>query len=75
MIFTRARDAQAVVITKDRDFLELLERHGPPPQVVWLTCGNTSNAYLRALPSNVWPRVADPLAAGEPLIEVGGFAT
>lgn len=75
MIFTRARDAQAVVITKDRDFLELLERHGPPPQVVWRTCGNTSNASLRALLGNVWPRIADLLAAGEPLIEVGGFAT
>lgn len=75
VIFDHARNAGAVVLTKDRDFLDLLERLGPPPQVVWLTCGNTSNAYLRALLVRVWPRVAALLAAGEPLVEIGGRAT
>jgi hypothetical protein len=26
-------------MTKDADFVELLEQHGPPPQVVLVTCG------------------------------------
>lgn len=26
-----------VVITKDEDFLDLIARFGPPPQVVWVT--------------------------------------
>lgn len=51
--FVRAREPGAVVLTKDRDFPDLLERHGPPPQVIWLTCGNTSNAHLRALLAEV----------------------
>ena len=42
-IFYRARAEAAVVPTKDIDFVLLLERLGPPPQVIWLTCGNTSN--------------------------------
>ena len=29
-----ARSASAVVMTKDSDFVSLLERFGPPPQVV-----------------------------------------
>lgn len=62
------------MLTKDSDFVDLLERHGPPPQVVWLTCGNTSNAYLRQLLGAAWPRVAALLAAGEPLVEVSGPA-
>jgi len=44
VIFQAARNARAVVVTKDADFVRLVEQHGPPPQVVWLTCGNTSNA-------------------------------
>jgi predicted nuclease of predicted toxin-antitoxin system len=73
VIFERARAVSAVVITKDRDFVDLLGRHGPPPQIVWLTCGNTSNAFLRNLLTDAWPRVQGLLAAGEPLIEVGGM--
>lgn len=72
LIFGRARAAGAVVLTKDSDFVDLLGRHGPPPQVVWLTCGNTSNASLRRLFATAWPRAAALLAAGAPLVEVGG---
>ena len=41
-IFAAARKAAAIVMTKDRDFLRLLEQFGPPPRVIWITCGNTS---------------------------------
>jgi predicted nuclease of predicted toxin-antitoxin system len=58
-IFAAARAAAAVVLTKDSDFVLLLERFGPPPQVIWLTCGNTSNAYLRALLRETWSRTHD----------------
>ena len=43
-IFDAARQSNAVVMTKDSDFVLLLEQNGPPPQVIWVTCGNTSNA-------------------------------
>jgi predicted nuclease of predicted toxin-antitoxin system len=46
-IFEAARRAGAVVMTKDADFPARLERFGPPPQVIWITCGNTSNAASR----------------------------
>ncbi|MBX9928145.1 MAG: DUF5615 family PIN-like protein [Gemmatimonadaceae bacterium] len=48
-IFSAASAASAVVITKDEDFIRLLEEHGPPPQVVWVTVGNVRNARLREL--------------------------
>ncbi len=71
-IFAAARNGQAaVVVTKDDDFVELVERHGPPPQVVWVTCGNVRNAELRTVVLDAWPRVAELLAAGEPLVEIG----
>jgi predicted nuclease of predicted toxin-antitoxin system len=33
VIFQAARDARVVVMTKDRDFIRLLDEQGPPPQV------------------------------------------
>lgn len=70
-IFAAAREAQAVVVTKDSDFLSLAERHGPPPQVLWLTCGNTSNANLRRILAQSLPSALELLGAGEPLVELG----
>ena len=59
-----------VIITKDDDFVMLLDRHGPPPQVVWVTCGNIGNRDLRELVLSAWPRVEALLRAGEPLVEI-----
>lgn len=39
VIFDQARREEVVVMTKDRDFVDLVVRHGPPPQVIWLRCG------------------------------------
>ena len=70
-IVAAARDAIAVVMTKDADFVDLLEEHGPPPQVVLVTYGNTSNARLRRLVEVAWPAVLTMLERGEPLVELG----
>ena len=60
------------MLTKDRDFVRLLEEQGPPPQLLWLTCGNTSNPALRRLLEISWPTVATMLAGGEALVEITG---
>lgn len=73
-IFAAARAAGAAVLTKDSDFVGLVARHGPPPAIIWLTCGNTSNAALQGILAAAWPRVATLLAAGEALVEIGGRA-
>jgi len=69
-LFKEARAAEAVLMTKDSDFLVLLERHGPPPQVVWLTCGNTSNEHLRQILQSAFPDALALLKQGESLIEI-----
>ena len=70
-IFFAARKADAVVITKDSDFVELLERHGSPPKIIWLTCGNTSEAALKQILVSTLPEAVRLLAAGDDLIEIG----
>lgn len=48
-IFAAVRKNSAVVMTKDADFPRLLKIKGPPPQIIWITCGNTSNEYLKSV--------------------------
>ena len=69
-IFVAAREAKVVVLTKDRDLVDLVTQLGSPPQILWLTCGNTSNAKLRAILMQAWPTAATLLAAGERVVEV-----
>ena len=69
-IFNAARSSNAVVMTKDSDFLLLLDRLGAPPQVVWVTCGNTSNARLKEILTAVFPKAIELLDAGEALVEI-----
>lgn len=69
-IYFHAREADALVLTKDADFVELLRRHGPPPRILWLTSGNTSNARVRALVEASWPRILQLLERGESLVEI-----
>jgi len=70
-IFFAARAAKAVVMTKDGDFVDLVNHHGSPPQILWVTCGNTSNTRLKEILTHAWPSVTSLLAAGERVIEIG----
>ncbi|MGH8589979.1 MAG: DUF5615 family PIN-like protein [Gammaproteobacteria bacterium] len=69
-IFLRARAANAIVVTKDSDFVELLERLGPPPKVVWITCGNTSNQRLQVILRRQLPKAMQLFDGGESLVEI-----
>lgn len=42
-IFEAAKAQGVIFMTKDSDFVDLVDRLGAPPQIIWLTCGNTSN--------------------------------
>lgn len=72
VIFEAYREARAVVMSKDRDFVELVLRHGPPPQLLWITCGNTSNAQMRSVLTETLPEAVRLLQSGEQIVEIGG---
>jgi predicted nuclease of predicted toxin-antitoxin system len=73
-IFSAAREANAIMLTKDVDFVILLERLGPPPLVLWVTCGNTSNAHLRRVLGTTLENALGLLSAGEVLVEISDIA-
>ncbi len=70
-IFMAARAAGAVVMTKDKDFVDLHRRLGPPPTVLWVTCGNTSNLRLREILASVLSSAVRLIESGESLVEIG----
>jgi len=70
IIYDAPREASAVVLTKDSDFLTLLDRFGSPPQLVWITCGNTSNTRLKLILEGVLSAALELLEQGEPLVEI-----
>ena len=69
-IFHAAREIGAVIMSKDSDFVTLLERFDPPPQMLWVTCGNTSNTRLREILLKSFPEARARLEQGEPLVEI-----
>ncbi len=73
-IFHEAKAVGAVLITKDRDFAELVDRVGAPPAIVLLSFGNTSTAHLQRLLEFRLPVALALIQSGEPLVEIGGDA-
>jgi len=69
-IFQAARTVDALVMTKDRDFVHLLDRHGPPPQVIWMRMGNCSNSALQQMLDRTLPQALVLLQSGEPWVEI-----
>jgi predicted nuclease of predicted toxin-antitoxin system len=70
-IFLAAKKSNVIVMTKDSDFISLLEKFGAPPKVIWLTCGNTSNANLKNILSATLQEAIDLLENGEEMVEIG----
>jgi len=58
------------VMTKDSDILRLQEQLGAPPQIIWITCGNTSNEELKRVLLSTLAEAKVLLSAGEPLVEI-----
>ncbi len=48
-----------------------LRELGLRDEVDWVTCGNVSNANLKAIFAAVFNRALDLLAAGEAIVEIG----
>lgn len=73
-IFAAARRAGVVLVSKDIDFVDLVQQHGAPPQLLWVTCGNVSNRRLQTVFAATFPQALDLLRDGRPVVEIGDAA-
>ncbi|MEO6709719.1 MAG: DUF5615 family PIN-like protein [Planctomycetota bacterium] len=70
-IYSAARAADVILVSKDFDFVRLLERLGPPPRILWITLGNVRNRELAQTLELRWEKVLAHFESGEPLVELG----
>ncbi len=71
-IFEAAKTQGIIFMTKDSDFVDLVDRLDSPPQIIWLTFGNTSNAQLKEILKLCLPDALEFLHSGEKLVEISG---
>ena len=69
-IFEAARKADVIVMSKDDDFIQLIEQRGTPPKLIWITCGNTSNARMREILLTALLKAKELLESGENVVEI-----
>uniref|UniRef100_B3EJX6 DUF5615 domain-containing protein n=1 Tax=Chlorobium phaeobacteroides (strain BS1) TaxID=331678 RepID=B3EJX6_CHLPB len=73
-IFAAARKANAIIMSKDSDFLKLIDQFGAPSAFIWITCGNTSNQKMRDVLSSSLEKALDLISSGEPIVEISDKA-
>jgi predicted nuclease of predicted toxin-antitoxin system len=69
-IWNYAERQQAVIVTKDEDFVERFRRQNRGPAIVWLRIGNAANAALLAWFLPILPAIVTRLQSSDRLIEV-----
>lgn len=62
----------AVIVSKDSDFLERVQRLGSPPKLVYVTSGNRTTRHLKDVFLVTFLEAQRLLIAGEDLVEIGG---
>lgn len=69
-IWQYAKERQAVLVSKDEDFVERTRSQGGGPVVVWLRIGNSSNAGLLKWLLPMLPQIVARIQSGDRLIEI-----
>ena len=69
-IWAIAKASGEIIVSKDRDFADLVRSTHSGPAVVWLRLGNTRKSQLIARMTRDWPQIIAALDQGERLIEV-----
>jgi len=59
-----------VIVSKDSDFVDLIAKHGTPPKLILLRCGNTTNRRLREIFSPHLESAISKLSAGDSIVEI-----
>jgi predicted nuclease of predicted toxin-antitoxin system len=70
VIWDRARNENAVIISKDEDFVDRWLLSDRPVPLVWIRKGNCSNRALMAWLEPLWPDIVRRLEKGERFIEL-----
>jgi predicted nuclease of predicted toxin-antitoxin system len=69
-IWNYAHDNEYIILSKDNDFVDILERNSFPPKVIFLKIGNSSNKELIELIINMKSIIEDFDKSNYGLLEI-----
>ena len=69
-IWAYAKQANAIIITKDEDFIVLASFDSNGPPIVWVRLGNTTKQALLVWFEPLLPAIISSLAEGNKLVEL-----
>ncbi|HKJ34649.1 MAG TPA: DUF5615 family PIN-like protein [Balneolales bacterium] len=69
-IFEKTRQQDVIIMSKDNDFIKLIDQYGTPPKLIWITCGNTDNAKMREILSKTLTKAKELFEKGENIVEI-----
>lgn len=69
-VFAKAVELDAVLVTKNSDFIQRVEQTQNPPRVMWVRVGNSSNAHMQQVLRRNMESVITLFDAGEIIVEV-----
>lgn len=72
IVWEHARTEDAVIVSKDEDFVDRWVLSPAPVPLVWIRKGNCSNRVLLSWIEPLWAETVTRLAQGERLIELRG---
>ncbi len=72
VIFLKAKNqTNVILISKDHDFLDIMERLQPPPKLIWLTMGNCSNNQMqKIMEKTLVPALSELINTPTTIIEI-----
>ena len=70
VIWSHAAATDAVLVTKDEDFVLLRALDNRGPAVIWVPLGNTTNRVLSERFAEKFPEIVAALARGNTIIEI-----
>lgn len=70
VVFRFLRQPEQVVLTKDEDFVDIVTRLSPPPQIIWLRVGNCDNQSLRRFLQGVFAEALAAIRGGDAVVEL-----
>ncbi len=69
-VFAKAIELDAVLVTKDSDFIQRCEQAQNPPRILWIRVGNSSNAHMQQVLGRNMDTLVKLFQSGEIIVEV-----
>jgi predicted nuclease of predicted toxin-antitoxin system len=70
VVWEYAREKDLHIMTKDKDFIALLNQKGHPPKIIWLQLGNCTNKEIQAIIMKQKTTIKHFISSGKGILKI-----